>query len=175
VSTSASSSTALRIGAGLLALLFLIALAVLFAGIYLVVPDHYRALAIMGVIALIVGLLAYFAQALSRDPLVQRAVGWGFGASGFTLLFATIWLDPSQEPPSRLAWTLVLLVMLIAAVALALWRMRAVGDAERRGIRREHWAQSSPPSAFDYPAARSPGTTPGGAPPATPPPAPREL
>ncbi len=165
---NASPSAAGRFSSALLAVLIGILVVLLFVAIYLVQPGApFRALLEMGVVALVLGLVSYLGQALSRDPSVQRALGWGLGAAGFALLLGTIWVGPAPSSVT-LTWrvfaTIPVLLVLILTVALAWWRFQSTAVTERRVERRAAWDQSRPPSAFEYAAAQSPGTTPGGTP-----------
>jgi hypothetical protein len=90
---------------------------------------------------------------------------------GFVLLFGDVWAGPSPNPLSltgQVLVTLVLLIVLFIAVALARWRVRGVDFTEHRQEQRSSWDQRPAVSAFDYATAKAPGTSTGGAP-ATPP------
>jgi hypothetical protein len=159
-----------RFGAVLLAAIFGVALVLLFVVIYLVTPVEFNALLEMGVLALILGLVAYFAQALSRDPSIQRALGWGLGAMGFFLLFADVWLGPAPPNPwtvtTKVEVTLLLVALLAIAAVLGFWRMRGLASTERRMEQRASWDHRPPVSAFDYATGKAPGAA--GGLPATP-------
>lgn len=171
---TASASPGGRFAAALLAALVAALLFLLFVAIYVTAPNPFTALWEMGVLALVLGLVSYLAQALSRDPIVQRALGWGLGAAGFALLLGDIWAGPNNplNAVGQLVLSIVVLLFLVVTVALAWWRTTSVARTEVRVNRRTQWDHSSPPSAFDYAAAHTPGTTPGGSPgteaPATP-------
>jgi hypothetical protein len=162
VTASNRSSEGPKIAGAVLAAVFVLVLVLLFAVIYEVVHPVFNALLVMGVVALVLALVAYLAQAFSRDAMVQRALGWGLGAMGFVLLFATVWIEPATPSLSfttQLEASLVLAIVLVVAVALAAWRIRAVASTEHREERRAQWDQSRPPSAFEYAAAHAPGTS----------------
>ncbi len=165
---SAPPGGAGRLSAGMLGLVFLALLLVVFAVIYLTAPNPFTALWEMGLLALFVGLGTYLAQALSKDPTVQRSLGWGFGAAGFVLLLGDFWIGPGDPltTPWRLYLTIPVLILLIVVFGLARWRFTAVAYTKQREARRAEWDRSAPPSAFDYAAAQTPGTTPGGTAPA---------
>lgn len=161
-------------GALLLTVVLLAIAAVLFAAIYLVVPDHYGALLWIGSIALVLGLLSYLFQSISRDPVVQRALGWGFGAMGFTLLLLTVLIDPAFDMVGRLVGLIIVLVLLVGAIAGATWRVRSLREEATRHSRRAEWDQQPAPNAFDYatgtPGGRLPATSPTSPSPPVPPP-----
>ncbi len=152
--------------------LFLVTAAVLFLLVYFALPgnQHFYALLLIGILALILCLGSYLAESFSRDPTAQRSLAWGFFGMGFAVLFLTIGLGPTYGVLST-TWMLLglflTLVVLIVAVALIAWRGRAVRATENQQVARQAWRQESAPSAFSYAAANSPSV------PATaPPPAP---
>ncbi|MGI0133197.1 MAG: hypothetical protein ACREDK_08980 [Thermoplasmata archaeon] len=141
------------IGAILLATVLLAVAALVFAGIYLVTADHYGALLGIGAIALVLGLVTYLLQSLSSDPVIQRALGWGFGGMGFTLLFLTVLIDPAINVTGRIGGLIVLLLLLAGAIAGVAWRMRSHTQDAARHAHRAEWDQQPAPNAFDYPTA----------------------
>ena len=159
-----------RVAAGVLAAVVLGLLVLLFAILYLAISPVQTALVTMGVLALILALVSYLVQSLSRDPSVQRAVSYGLGAMGFALLFATIWVIPPSgiSQLSQLVDTLVVGVVLAVALVLIFWRVRTTSNMEIRQEHRESWDQSRPPSAFDYASAHTPGSSPVGSSPPPP-------
>lgn len=158
-----------RFGAGLLGAIFVAILAVLFVLLWLVLSpsSQFNAILAMGIVALLMGLVSYLAQSLSRDPSIQRSIGWGLGAMGFVLLFADLWAGPPTRPSltGQVLGTLVVLIVLFVTVALARWRFRGVDATARREEQRAAWDQRPAVSAFDYATAKAPGTSSGGAPP----------
>lgn len=169
-SVSPAAPAGPRIAAALLALILLVALALLFVILYVAISPRADALLAMGVVALVLALVSYLAQSLSRDPSVQRAVAWGLGAMGLAMLLLTTWFVP---PPGtslldQLVGTLVVVLVIAVTVALAFWRVRSVARVEQRLDDRAAWDARSAPSAFDYAAAQTPGTGPVGAPPPPP-------
>ena len=154
------SSPGPRIAAALLGAVVLAVLVLLFVILYLAIPDRSDALLDMGVLALLLGLVSYFAQSLSREPTVQRAVAWGLGAMGFAMLFLTIWVVPPSGISSmaQLVATLFLAIILAITLSLGYWRIQSVARTHAREERRADWDRSTPPSAFDYATAKAPGT-----------------
>jgi len=175
--SKSSGSHAGTLSGPLIAVLFVVVAALIFAGIFLLVtgPHHFGALIAIGFLSLFFGVVSYFAESLSRGPTVQRAMSWGFGAFGFALLFLTIGAFPFLYPSPSLISTvgqigllIVLVLMLIVPVAFYGWRARGHDQDARREVARLEWSQSSPPSAFSYGAARdpaAPASTPGDSPP----------
>jgi MFS family permease len=155
----------------LLTVLFLVAAALLFLFVYYALPgnQHFGALILIGVLALLFALGSYLAESLSREPTAQRSLAWGFFGMGFAVLFLTIALGPSYGVLSTtymLLSLLIVVVVLIVAVALIAWRGRAVRATENQQVPRAAWRQEPAPNAFNYAAANSPSV------PATSPPAP---
>jgi len=174
VSTSSPPGSGPTVASAVLVVAVLAVVVLAFALVYLTVTPIFNALIDMGVIALVLALVAYLAQAFSRDPVVQRSLGWGLGAMGFVLLLVTVWVEPAQPKLStvtQLEATFVVLIVFVIAVALAVWRTRSVAVTERREEHRAQWDRSRPASAFDYAAAHAPGTSGVGSPPAESPPA----
>lgn len=163
---------------GMLIASLMLAVAVLiFVGIYLGMPQnqHFYALLWIGVLGLVFGFASYFAQAFLRDPAPARFATFGFVGMGFTVLFLTVLIAPGNpfSLGSQLAALVVLILVLIAVVAFAMWRGRELGREARRSERRQEWVASPPPSALDYPAARASAAPPaappsGGSPPSRP-------
>jgi MFS family permease len=150
--------------------LFLVAAALLFLLIYVALPaqQHYGALLLIGVVALVFSLGSYLAESFSRDPAAQRSLAWGFFGLGFAVLFLTIGLGPSYGLLSTtwmLLGLLLTVIALIVAVALIAWRGRAVRRTANRELPRQAWRNEPAPSAFSYAAANSP-SVPEAAPPA---------
>ena len=150
--------------------LFLAAAVILFLLIYTVLPQnqHYLALLVIGVVALILAIGSYLAESFSREPTAQRSLAWGFFGLGFAVLFLTIGLGPTYGLLSTtymLFGLLLTIVVLIVAVALIAWRGRAVRATANREVPRQAWRNEPAPSAFSYAAANSP-SVPQAAPPA---------
>ncbi|MCI4367246.1 MAG: hypothetical protein L3K08_05805 [Thermoplasmata archaeon] len=168
MSASSSSGNGPKIASAILAVAFLAVVVLLFVFVYLAVKPVFNALIDMGVIALVLALLAYFFQSFSRDPIVQRSLGWGFGAMGFVILIFTIWLEPASPALSattQVAATMVIAVAFLIAAVFTVWRTRSLTTTQKREEHRAQWDQSRPPSAFEYAAARAPGTSGVGSPP----------
>ena len=159
--------------AWLLTGLFLAVAVILFVLVYLAFPanQHFSALIVIGILSLVFALVCYFAEALSRDPVSQRSLAWGFFGMGFTVLILTIGLGPTYGVLSAVAQLYGLLftiVALIIAIALIIWRLRAVKATENLEVARTSWRREPAPSAFSYAAANSP-SVPATAPPVPPP------
>lgn len=159
--------------------LFAAVVLLVFVGVYLVFPAdyHFYALIVMGILALLVALGSYVAQAATRDPSIARAGTWGFGIFGFVLLFVSVLAWPAIYPNSapltgvgEIVVLVLLLLLAIGAVIGARWRMgQHVVEAHRQEARSE-WASRPAPSAFSYATAQvpsnpSPPPPAGGAPP----------
>jgi hypothetical protein len=159
-----SSGRASALAGILIAGLFLVVAALLFGGIFLLLPGkaHFAAFLTIGFLSLVFAVVSYFAQAFSREPMVQRAAAWGFSAFGFAILFLTVGLFPSLYGSDLLstlgqfALLIVLVLLLIVAAAVGIWRAHGRVQDERRDAQRGEWNQSAPPSAFSYAAARDP-------------------
>jgi hypothetical protein len=143
----------------------LVVVAVLvFLGVYVLLPqqEHFNALLWIGVLSLLFSVGAYFAQALTSDPLFTRSLSMGFLALGFVTLFLTVGLAPNTEwgPLSRLLGIIVLLLLLAMAVAAIGWMARSQASEERRMRTRQEWKRSPTLSAFDYASPGAPPTSP---------------
>ncbi len=159
--TPTPRSAADGLAAWVLTVLFLVAAALLFAGIYFALPGvfHYYALLTIGILSLFLALGSYLAEAFSREPTAQRAMAWAFFAMGFAVLLFTIALGPTYGVLSTVGMLMALVVVIVAlivAIALITWRVRSVRATEAREAPREAWRQTSPPSALTYAAANSP-------------------
>ena len=148
--------------------ILMVAAALVFLGIFLILPqqEHFGALLWIGSLSLLFAFGLYFAQALTTDPLLIRSVSWGFLVFGFATLFLTLSLAPNSgwNPLVRLVAIIVLLLLLGIVVAGIGWRARALEFEGRRLRARQDWSRRPPLSAFDYPA---PGAPPAQAPPAS--------
>lgn len=154
--------------------LFLAAAVILFALIYVGLPQHqhYGALLLIGVVALFLSLGSYLAESFSRQPTAQRSLAWGFFGLGYAVLFLSIGLGPSYGLLSQfnmLLGLLLTLVALIITVALIAWRGRAVRSTQNREVSRQAWRQEPTQSAFSYAAANSPSVPEAAPAPGTPP------
>jgi hypothetical protein len=161
----------------LLTALFLAAAVILFVLIYLAFPanQHFTALITIGILSLVFAILCYFAESLSRNPLSQRSLAWGFFGMGFTVLFLSVGLGPSYgvlSPVAQLYGLLFLILALIAALAGIVWRLRAVRATENLEAVRGSWRNEPTPSAFSYAAAQSPSVPGTAQPPSSPAPSP---
>jgi len=161
--TSAMQPVRTQWSGPLLTALFLILAAVFFLLLYYLFPanQHYTALLLIGVFALLFALGSYLAESLSRDPSYQRSLAWGFFGMGFSVLFLTVGLGPYYNIPGTgtveaLASIVILLVVLIVTVALIGWRVRAVRATTNQQVPRTQWRSETAPSAFSYAAAHSP-------------------
>ena len=150
----------------IVALLFVVVAALIFGGIFLLIPGtaHFVALLTIGFLSLLFSVVSYFAQALSRTPTVQRSAAWGFGAFGFVILFLSVGVVPFYYPGllttvTQFGLLIVLVLLLIVAIVMITWRARGHAQDERREASRQQWAHSSPPSAFAYAAARDPSAS----------------
>ena len=155
-----------------LTVLFLVVAAVLFAAIYLSLPgqQHYWALILIGILSLVFAIGSYLLESLSREPTAQRSLAWGFFGMGFAVLFLTVGLAPTYgllTAVLALYSLLILLVVLVIAVALIVWRGRAVRATENQQVSRAAWRNEPAPSAFSYATANAP-SVPSTAPPPTP-------
>ncbi len=147
--------------APLLTALFLIVAALVFAAIYFTVTADrgFWALLLIGIVALIFALGSYLMESVSRRPTAQRSLAWGFFGMGFAVLILTIALGPTYGVLSTvwMLWGLVIVIaVLIVAVALMGWRVRAVRATENQQVARTSWRQEPAPSAFSYAAANAP-------------------
>src|SRR5580658_1463213 len=75
----------------LIAILFVVVAALIFAGVFLLIPgpEHFVALLVIGFLSVLFGAISYLAESVSRGASIQRAVSWGFGGFGFAILFLT--------------------------------------------------------------------------------------
>jgi len=158
-------------GAWVLAALFLIVAALIFAALYFAYPvsNHWWALIGIGIIALFFSLGSYLAEAASREPTIQRALAWGFFGMGFAVLIITIAIGPMYGVLTTVGMLVGLAVTVAAvfiAVGLMMWRVRGVARTAAREAPREAWRQEPTPSALSYSTATSPSV-----PAVTPPPA----
>ena len=159
-----SGTTGTRLAGAVIGALFLAVAVLLFSGLFLVIggPFHFLALMTIGILSLVFGGASYFAQALSREPTLQRMAAWGFTAFGFAILFLTVGVVPFLYAPDLLSQTaqiallIVLILLLIAVVAVAAWRSRGHAEDAHRAAARREWASHPAPSAFSYPAAQIP-------------------
>jgi len=147
-------------GAWVLAALFLVIAALLFAAIFYTLPssNHFYALLAIGIVALFFSLGSYLAEAASREPTIQRALAWGFFGMGFAILIVTIALGPTYgtiTTVGSLVGLVVTLAALFIAVGLMMWRVRAVARTAAREAPREAWRQEPTPSALSYSTATS--------------------
>jgi hypothetical protein len=160
------------LGAAIVAVFGVVA-ALLFAGVFLSLPgnQHFYALIAIGILSLVFSLGAYLAQAFAPDPLMPRALSWGFAGLGFALLVGTILTNPATTLGFLTQLFALIVVLLFLGVTLlgAYWRSRTVASAQARLEKREVWKAQAPRSALDYSAAQherevtqSPPSTPKG-------------
>ena len=151
--------------------------ALLFVGIYVALPqnDHFFGLVTIGILSLVFAVASYFGSALSREPGMARLATYGFLGMGFAVLLLTISLAPGNPLTlvAQLIGLVFVLLALAAVIGFAWWRAGTQGREAQRVQRRQEWAASPPPSAFDYAAAQkaptvTPQSPPGGAPPSRP-------
>lgn len=173
--TASNRSGGAAVAGAAAAAIFLVAIAVLFAAIYFVLPGeaHFYAFVGMGVLSLLFALGAYLAQAFTARPLVPGALGWGFLALGFGLLLVSIVLNPGNTITSIGAQLTALFVLLVAMAITAVlvgWRMWSKANERTRLAGRAQWESKPAVSAFDYGTAGAEGSpAPGARPPSTPP------
>jgi len=158
-------------GAWVLAVLFLVIAALVFAGLYLAFPqtNHWYGLLGIGIVALFFALGSYLAEAASREPTIQRSLAWGFFGMGFAVLLFTVGLG-TMYGVTTLVGTLIGLIIVVVAlfvsVGLMMWRIRSVARTRAREAPRDAWRREPSPSALTYATATSPSV-----PEVTPPPA----
>jgi hypothetical protein len=165
-------------GAPVLAALFLVIAALVFGATYYLLPqsNHYFALITIGVLALVFALGSYLAEASSRQPTIQRALGWGFFGMGFTVLIVSIALGPTYSvltTVTALIGLAIVVAVLAISVGLMMWRVRSVAQTEAREAPREAWREEPSPSALSYATATSPSVPAVTPPPPSPGPPPR--
>ncbi len=158
-------------GAWLLAAIFLVIAALVFAALYYAFPAtyHWWALLGIGMVALVFAGGSYLAEAASRDPTIQRSLAWGFFGMGFAVLLLTLAVGHMYGVLTivgALIGLVLVLAALFVAVGLMMWRVRAVARTDSREAPREAWRREPTPSALTYSAANSPAV-----PAVTPPPA----
>jgi hypothetical protein len=159
------------VSAWVLAGLFALVAALIFFGIFLVLPgeNHFWALIAIGIVSLFFGLFSYLARALSRQAGIQQGFAWGFAAFGLAVMFLSVLAFPVLYPgnapltPVGQVVALILLVfVVILIVAGSWWRGRGEHADARRQEARAAWESRPPPSAFSYATAQSPGEAPSG-------------
>ncbi len=147
------------LGAAVVLAIFLLVAVLIFVSIYLFLPQdsHFLALLLIGVLSLSLAFGAYFAQALSADPIAQRSLAYGFSGMGFAILLLTLTLAPSSTAGlfDRIVGILVVLVLLGIAAAAMVWSRRSAQAERRREGSREAWRSNAPPSAFEYTTAKT--------------------
>ncbi|MFI5415421.1 MAG: hypothetical protein ACHQ16_07190, partial [Candidatus Lutacidiplasmatales archaeon] len=126
--------------------------------ILLAVPqnNHFFSLLAVGILCLVFSLGTYIAQAAVPNPGLVRALSWGFGGAGFTVLFGTILFDSGGILffLEQLVAVIVVAVFLLIALGGAYWRHRALALTAVRMEQRAAWQSQPPRSALDYPAAQ---------------------
>jgi len=147
-------------GPWILAALFLVIAALIFAAVYFTLTsfNHYYALIAIGILSLFFALGSYLAEAASRVPTIQRALAWGFFGMGFADLIVTVALGPTYNvltTVGALVGLAVTLAALFIAVGLMMWRVRAVARTTARETPRESWRNEPTPSALSYSTANS--------------------
>jgi len=147
-------------GAWLLAAIFLLIAALIFATLYYAFPasNHWYALIGIGIIALVFSLGSYFAEAASREPTIQRSLAWGFFGMGFAVLLITVGIGPMYGILTMviaLVGLVLVLAVLFITVGLMMWRVRAVQRTALREAPRESWRKEPTPSALSYSTATS--------------------
>ncbi len=143
-----------KIAGGIVGAILLIIGILLFVGIYLVVSSHFYALLTIGILAVVIALVAYLAESISRQPSIQRAAAWGFYGMGFAVLVLTIGLNPGSTLTAgwQITGLIIVLVFLAISVAGVGWRFRSAASEQGRQIERTNWQSRPPPSAFSYTA-----------------------
>ncbi|MCI4355721.1 MAG: hypothetical protein L3K18_01070 [Thermoplasmata archaeon] len=137
---------------------FALVAGLVFAAILLAVPqnNHFFSLLAVGILCLVFSLGAYLAQAAVPSPGAIRALSWGFGGAGFTVLFGTILFDSAGILffLEQLVAVIIVALFLLVALGGAYWRHRALALTAVRMERRADWQSQAPRSALDYPAAQ---------------------
>jgi hypothetical protein len=150
-----------RAAAIALAIVLLVVAALVFFGLYLLLPqpNHFYALIAIGAVSLVFALAAYLGQSVTREPVGQRALAWGFLGMGFTILIGTVAFGPNANvtPVDRVVGLLVLFVVLAIVLVGVIWRSDAITAEARRRRAREAWERRRPVSAFEYAAAHEGG------------------
>ncbi len=166
------SSTGRAIASWAFVAILLVAAALLFLLLWLLVAPTSAFWALIGIgwVALLFGLVAYLAQAFSRNPMVGRSTGFGFAAMGFTVLAVTAGLFPDSSVSSvtRVLLALAMLFALAIAVAGILWGSRNRENVANREEARAAWRAQPVTSAFDYTSARDANVPPPASPPRPP-------
>ncbi|MCI4325623.1 MAG: hypothetical protein L3K00_07070 [Thermoplasmata archaeon] len=145
------------LGGAIVAVLAIVG-ALLFLAIYLVLPGngHFYALVTIGILSLVFALGSYLAQGIAPDPMMPRALAWGFAGLGYALLVGSVLVNPTSVLTfiAQIVVLIVILLFLVVTLVGAYWRYRTVAVEQVRLERREGWRASSPPSALDYTAAQ---------------------
>jgi hypothetical protein len=139
--------------------------------------NHYGALILIGILALIYSLLTYLVRAFTIDPTPLQGAGWGFYGLGAAVLILAVVFDapPGSSIIGQLLGVIVVLIVLFVGFLGAAWRSRTNASDRNRAQGREAWRQQPVSSAFSYgtanppavgtpPAAGSPPSGPGGHP-----------
>jgi hypothetical protein len=150
-----------RWGGVLLAGLLLVAAAIVFYLVYVLLPrhDHFSGLLGIGILSLVFSLGTYLGESLSREPIAQRVLAWAFFGLGFSVLFLTLAVGTMYGAISmlwQLAGLLITVVVLMVTVALIYWRTAALQRTAKREVARHEWDEEPAPSAFSYATAGSP-------------------
>ncbi|MCI4350847.1 MAG: hypothetical protein L3K15_04980 [Thermoplasmata archaeon] len=152
----------MRIAPAIAAGLFALVALLLFAGIYVALPqtNHFYALTTIGVIALLLAVIGYLTEALAANPGLQRAFAWGFSTMGFAVLFAAylLPLNPGMTGASAVVPIGLLIVLLIGWMAGIAWRSRTRHATDVRSAQRNAWASKPAVSAFAYGAGGTSGS-----------------
>jgi O-antigen/teichoic acid export membrane protein len=166
---SLRSSAGTAMTGALLGGLLLVVAALLFVGVYLVLPqdDHFYALITIGILSLLFALGSYLGSALTREPGAARLATFGFLGMGFATLLLTLILAPANPLTliAQLIGLVLVVLVLIAVVAFARWRASSLGREAQRRERRQEWSSAPAPSAFSYAAAQKSEAPPPQAPP----------
>ncbi len=154
----------MRIAASVLLVVLAVIAVLIFVGIYLIFPQdqHFNALILIGVLALVFALVAYLLESLSRDPIFQRALAWGFMGMGFAVLLLTLVFAPDPDGDvtflTRLGGVVGVLIVLAITIVGILWRGRERASEGARRKKREAWEAQTPASAFSYSTIGTPTT-----------------
>lgn len=159
-----------RISGAIAGLLILAAGVIIFAILYIALPadGHFLGLLLIGVLALVLSVFAYFAQAFVSSPSAPQAASWGLlGMGGAVLLLDLAFGGPSSLGViTRLIGIILVLIVLAVFAFLVSWRSRASASDRQRSVLRKEWATKTPASAFSYATAQPPSSGP--PPPSTP-------
>jgi MFS family permease len=157
--TDSGSPAGFKIAAATVGAILLAIAALLFIVIYVVLPQdhHFVALLLIGGLSLVFAFGSYLAQAISKDPVLQRAGTYGFLGMGFATLILTLVLGPTTVIGfvARLVGLILVGIVLLVVVVGIAWRQWGRESDRARESARAQWRANPPPSAFEYSTART--------------------